>query len=45
VGADWLSATDGATPSTKPIDNSAVDPVADSVAAAEQARLTAAWLD
>jgi hypothetical protein len=29
VGADWLSATDGATP----------------VAVAEQARLTAAWLD
>jgi hypothetical protein len=44
---------DGATPSTKPIDSNggtkartpAVDPVADAVAAAEQARLATAWLD
>jgi hypothetical protein len=45
VGVAWRSATDGATPSTNPIDKSAGDPGADSGAAAEQARWTAAWLD
>ena len=52
-GADRLSATEGATPSTTSLDGKggtkartpAVDLVADAVAAAEQARLTAAWLD
>ena len=52
-GADRLSATEGATPSTTSLDGKggtkartlAVDPVADAVAAAEQARLIAAWLD
>jgi hypothetical protein len=52
-GADRLSATEGATPSTTSLDGKggtkartpAVDLVADAVAAAEQVRLTAAWLD
>ena len=52
MGADRLSATEGATPSTTSLDGKGgtkartltVDPVADAVAAAQQVQRTAAWL-